>query len=160
MQGTYLVLSNVGSCCGSHYHVASIQGAFDLDAPYRSTSRQATCKLSRAEFSHKSVPLACLYSACCCSGLTWSTVQGHKIKNPKTVIAQQLRSIPTVMAVIISGTPVQNNLMEMHALFDFVQPVRPSIRARLLPKLVGDACWWPFFLPTHILSTSWDFTVL
>lgn len=50
-------------------------------------------------------------------------LQGHKIKNVKTKIAQQLREIPVAVAVILSGTPIQNNLMELHALFDFVCPV-------------------------------------
>lgn len=58
-------------------------------------------------------------------------LQGHKIKNTKTVIAQQLRKIPVKMAVVISGTPIQNNLMEMHSLFDFVQPVS-SFQVRVM----------------------------
>lgn len=51
-------------------------------------------------------------------------MQGHKIKNAKTKIAQQLRDVPVAVAVIISGTPIQNNLMELFVLFDFVCPVR------------------------------------
>jgi SNF2 family DNA or RNA helicase len=51
-------------------------------------------------------------------------VQGHKIKNPRTQLAQKLREIPAKLSVIISGTPIQNDLMEMHALMDFVCPVR------------------------------------
>jgi hypothetical protein len=53
-------------------------------------------------------------------GLCW---QGHKIKNPRTLISTQLRRVPVAVAVIISGTPIQNNLMELFALFDFVHPV-------------------------------------
>lgn len=45
--------------------------------------------------------------------------EGHKIKNPKMQLAQRLRAINCRVRVIISGTPIQNNLMEMHALYDF-----------------------------------------
>lgn len=48
--------------------------------------------------------------------------QGHKIKNPRMKLVEALKEIPVVMRVIISGTPVQNNLMELHALFDFCCP--------------------------------------
>eukprot|EP00891_Asterochloris_glomerata_P006698 jgi/Astpho2/6698/gw1.00101.139.1_t len=47
-------------------------------------------------------------------------LQGHKIKNSNTQLAQRLREIPAGLRVIISGTPIQNNLMELHSLFDFV----------------------------------------
>lgn len=50
-------------------------------------------------------------------------LQGHKIKNSNTQLAQRLREIPAGLRVIISGTPIQNNLMELHSLFDFVAKV-------------------------------------
>lgn len=46
-------------------------------------------------------------------------LQGHKIKNPKMQLVQRLHDIPVAVRIIISGTPIQNNLMEMHSLFDF-----------------------------------------
>ncbi|KAG2442553.1 hypothetical protein HXX76_002639 [Chlamydomonas incerta] len=52
----------------------------------------------------------------------WDVVlldEGHKIKNPKMKLVEQLRKLPARVRVIISGTPIQNNLMEMHSLFDF-----------------------------------------
>lgn len=54
--------------------------------------------------------------------------EGHKLKNPKMQLRHQVESIPVRMRLIISGTPIQNNLMEMHALFDFVCPVRIIFR--------------------------------
>ncbi|DBA94813.1 TPA: hypothetical protein ACH3X1_002355 [Trebouxia sp. C0004] len=45
--------------------------------------------------------------------------EGHKVKNPKMQLVQRLQEIPVAVRIIISGTPIQNNLMEMHALFDF-----------------------------------------
>ncbi len=34
-------------------------------------------------------------------------------------LVEQLRRLDARVRVVISGTPIQNNLMEMHALFDF-----------------------------------------
>lgn len=48
------------------------------------------------------------------------------MKNPRTQLAQRLREIAVRLPVIISGTPIQNDLVEMHALMDFVCPVRAS----------------------------------
>ncbi|KXZ56757.1 hypothetical protein GPECTOR_1g682 [Gonium pectorale] len=45
--------------------------------------------------------------------------EGHKIKNPKMKLVEELKKLPTRINVIISGTPIQNNLMEMHSLFSF-----------------------------------------
>lgn len=46
-------------------------------------------------------------------------LQGHKVKNAKTKLVQALRTVPAGVRVILSGTPIQNNLGEMHALYDF-----------------------------------------
>jgi SNF2 family DNA or RNA helicase len=56
-------------------------------------------------------------------------LQGHKIKNPRTQLAQRLRQVPARLRLVISGTPIQNDLLELHSLFDFVCPVRayPSL---------------------------------
>eukprot|EP00798_Chlamydomonas_sp_ICE-L_P017413 gene17413-23713_t len=45
--------------------------------------------------------------------------EGHKLKNPKMKLAEAMKEIPATGRLIISGTPIQNNLMEMHALFQF-----------------------------------------
>ncbi|GBG83531.1 hypothetical protein CBR_g37246 [Chara braunii] len=53
---------------------------------------------------------------------TWDYVildEGHTIKNHTTKKAQNLRLIPSGIRVIISGTPIQNNLREMWALYDY-----------------------------------------
>ena len=39
-------------------------------------------------------------------------------------LVQRLQEIPVAVRIIISGTPIQNNLMEMHALFDFTCEVQ------------------------------------
>ena len=50
--------------------------------------------------------------------------EGHKIRNPDaqvTLVAKQLR---TEHRLMLTGTPIQNNLKELWSLFDFVHPGR------------------------------------
>ena len=48
--------------------------------------------------------------------------EGHKMKNPKTKLYRDLLRITATWRLVLSGTPVQNNLMEMIALLQFVEP--------------------------------------
>jgi DNA excision repair protein ERCC-6 len=50
--------------------------------------------------------------------------EGHKIRNPNTAITIYSKEIRTHNRVILSGTPMQNNLTELWSLFDFVFPMR------------------------------------
>jgi DNA excision repair protein ERCC-6 len=50
--------------------------------------------------------------------------EGHKIRNPNTAITIFCKEIRTHNRVILSGTPMQNNLTELWSLFDFVFPMR------------------------------------
>jgi len=43
---------------------------------------------------------------------------------------RQLRTVPVAVRVLLSGTPIQNNLMEMHSLFDFACEVRHFLFCR------------------------------
>ncbi|OMO56201.1 SNF2-related protein [Corchorus olitorius] len=58
-------------------------------------------------------------------GVIWDYMildEGHLIKNPSTQRAKSLLDIPSAHRIIISGTPIQNNLKEMWALFNFCCP--------------------------------------
>ncbi|CAA0411848.1 unnamed protein product [Arabidopsis thaliana] len=57
--------------------------------------------------------------------------EGHLIKNPNTQRAKSLLEIPSSHRIIISGTPIQNNLKELWALFNFS-----------CPGLLGDKNWF------------------
>jgi DNA excision repair protein ERCC-6 len=50
--------------------------------------------------------------------------EGHKIRNPNTAITIYCKELRTANRVILSGTPMQNNLVELWSLFDFVYPMR------------------------------------
>ncbi|KAG0612288.1 hypothetical protein M758_6G015500 [Ceratodon purpureus] len=57
--------------------------------------------------------------------ITWDYMildEGHLVKNPNTQRAKALREIPSAHRIVISGTPIQNHLQEMWALFDFCCP--------------------------------------
>ncbi|XP_015258168.1 PREDICTED: DNA excision repair protein ERCC-6-like [Cyprinodon variegatus] len=45
--------------------------------------------------------------------------EAHKIKNPSTKTAKSAYAIPSKNRILLTGTPVQNNLREMWTLFDF-----------------------------------------
>jgi len=50
--------------------------------------------------------------------------EGHKIRNPNTSITLHCKELRTANRIILSGTPMQNNLMELWSLFDFVFPLK------------------------------------
>lgn len=50
--------------------------------------------------------------------------EGHKIRNPDSDISLTCKQIKTYNRIILSGTPIQNNLKELWSLFDFVFPGR------------------------------------
>ncbi|KAK5070048.1 DNA repair protein rhp26 [Lithohypha guttulata] len=50
--------------------------------------------------------------------------EGHKIRNPNTAITIYAKELRTPNRIILSGTPMQNNLVELWSLFDFVFPMR------------------------------------
>lgn len=50
--------------------------------------------------------------------------EGHKIRNPNAAITIYCKELRTPNRVILSGTPMQNNLTELWSLFDFIFPMR------------------------------------
>ncbi len=50
--------------------------------------------------------------------------EGHKIRNPDSYITLTCKQIRTSNRIILSGTPIQNNLVELWSLFDFIFPGR------------------------------------
>jgi transcriptional regulator ATRX len=47
--------------------------------------------------------------------------EGHMLKNDKTVRVQALEEIPTKRRLLLTGSPLQNNLMEYHTMINFVR---------------------------------------
>ena len=50
--------------------------------------------------------------------------EGHKIRNPNIAITIYCKELRTPNRIILSGTPMQNNLVELWSLFDFIFPMR------------------------------------
>ncbi|KAK2738170.1 TATA-binding protein-associated factor mot1 [Myotisia sp. PD_48] len=48
--------------------------------------------------------------------------EGHLIKNPKAKITLAVKRIISNHRLILSGTPIQNNVLELWSLFDFLMP--------------------------------------
>lgn len=48
--------------------------------------------------------------------------EGHLIKNPKTKLSAAVRGLKAKRRLLLSGTPIQNNLLELWALFEFLLP--------------------------------------
>ena len=54
---------------------------------------------------------------------TWNYIildEGHLIKNQACQVSKVIRNVPADHRLILSGTPVQNNLSELWTLFDFI----------------------------------------
>jgi SNF2 family DNA or RNA helicase len=48
--------------------------------------------------------------------------EAHIIKNPKTKLYQNIKKINSERRIILTGTPIQNNVMELWSLFDYLMP--------------------------------------
>lgn len=48
--------------------------------------------------------------------------EGHLIKNPRAKIAVAVKRFASNHRLILSGTPIQNNVLELWSLFDFLMP--------------------------------------
>ncbi|CAF2881288.1 unnamed protein product [Rotaria sp. Silwood2] len=48
--------------------------------------------------------------------------EGHIIKNPKSAIARVVNEVRTLRRIVLTGTPMQNNLKEYYAMINFCKP--------------------------------------
>ena len=50
------------------------------------------------------------------------TIIGHAIRNAKTKTTLAIKSLQAHHRLILSGTPIQNSVLELWSLFDFLMP--------------------------------------
>jgi SWI/SNF-related matrix-associated actin-dependent regulator of chromatin subfamily A member 5 len=48
--------------------------------------------------------------------------EAHKIKNEESMLSQVVRSLSTNFKLLLTGTPLQNNLHELWSLLNFILP--------------------------------------
>ncbi|XLR65402.1 hypothetical protein S83_016074, partial [Arachis hypogaea] len=48
--------------------------------------------------------------------------EGHIIKNAKSKVTLAIKQLKAQHHLILSGTPIQNNIMDLWSLFDFLMP--------------------------------------
>lgn len=48
--------------------------------------------------------------------------EGHVIKNAKTKLTKAVKQLKAQHRLLLSGTPIQNNVLELWSLFDFLMP--------------------------------------
>ncbi|KAI8885783.1 hypothetical protein K501DRAFT_245220 [Backusella circina FSU 941] len=48
--------------------------------------------------------------------------EGHRLKNSSSLLFQELNALPVKRRILLSGTPIQNDLSEYYALLDFANP--------------------------------------
>lgn len=48
--------------------------------------------------------------------------EGHRLKNNQIRVSHLLSQLNITRRIVLTGTPVQNNLQEFYALIDFVNP--------------------------------------
>lgn len=67
----------------------------------------------------------CLKDASFLKGWRWKVLvvdEAHRLKNPKSLLHKTLTQFSVGFRLLLTGTPIQNNLQELYSLLNFIQP--------------------------------------